>query len=186
MVPSDEPGSPRSSLRFGNPWADPPSERDPVRQARARLPAPVTVWTAGQAEWVGLTVSSLLLAQGEPGQLVGLIGPDTDVAETIAETGLFVVHLLTDRPEHRRLAQHFAGTLRADPDLLRVEASDHGPRLLCVPDQLACRLHSRHPCGWSELVEASIDDVQWANGTHASRPALLWYRGGFRRWAADP
>jgi flavin reductase (DIM6/NTAB) family NADH-FMN oxidoreductase RutF len=133
-----------------------------------------------------LTVSSLLLAQGEPGQLLGLIGPDTDLAETIAETGLFVVHLLTDRPEHRRLAQHFAGTLSAEPDLLRVEASDHGPRLLGAPDQLDCRLHGHHPCGWSELIEATIDGVHWANGPQSSRPALLWYRGGFRRWAADP
>jgi flavin reductase (DIM6/NTAB) family NADH-FMN oxidoreductase RutF len=183
MTPSDEPGPPRSSLRYGHPWADPPSERDPVRQARARLPAPVTVWTAGQADWAGLTVSSLLLAQGEPGQLVGLIGPDSDLADAIAETGRFVVHLLTDRREHRRLAQHFAGTLSADPDLLRVEGSDYGPRLLCAPDQLACRLHSHHPCGWSELVEADIDDVHPAQGPQADRPALLWYRGGFRRWS---
>lgn len=157
-----------------------------MRQARARLPSPVTVWTAGQADWAGLTVSSLLLAQGEPGQVVGLIGPDTDLLDILAETGRFVVHLLTDRPEHRRLAQHFAGTLSADPDLLQVEDSPYGPRLRWAPDQLACRLYSRHPCGWSELIEAAVDEVRWANGPQSWRPALLWYRGGFRRWATDP
>jgi flavin reductase (DIM6/NTAB) family NADH-FMN oxidoreductase RutF len=182
VSPPDEPAPPRSSLRYGNPWADPEAERDPVRQARARLPAPVTIWTAGDEEPAGLTVSSLLLAQGEPGQLLGLIGPDTDFAETIERTGVFVVHLLTDSPEHRRLAQHFAGTLGADPDLLRVDRSDHGPRLRHAPDQLACRLRSRRPCGWSELVEADIDDVRLATPP-SSRPGLLWYRGAFRPWA---
>src|SRR5579862_6076219 len=129
MPPPGEPGSPRSSLRFGNPWADAASERDPVRQARARLPAPVTVWTAGDDDWAGLTVSSLMLAQGDPGRLLGLIGPDTDLADAVERTGAFVVHLLADRPEHRRLAQHFAGTLDAGPELLRVGRSEHGPRL---------------------------------------------------------
>jgi flavin reductase (DIM6/NTAB) family NADH-FMN oxidoreductase RutF len=181
-VPSaEDPGPARSSLRYGNPWADPPSERDPVRQVRARLPAPVTVWTAGEEEWAGLTVSSLMLAQGEPGQLLGLIGPDTDLAETVARTGVFVVHLLADRPDHRRLAQHFAGTLSADPDLLQVDRSDHGPRLRRAPDQVACRLTSRRPCGWSELVEAAIEDVRWGATPLPSRPGLLWYRGAFWR-----
>jgi flavin reductase (DIM6/NTAB) family NADH-FMN oxidoreductase RutF len=124
-----------------------------------------------------------MLAQGEPGRLLGLIGPDTELAETIERTGVFVVHLLGDRPEHRRLAQHFAGSLPADPGLLVVDRSEHGPRLRCVPDQLACRLGSHRPCGWSELVEAAIDDVRWANsGPPPSRPGLLWYRGEFRRW----
>jgi flavin reductase (DIM6/NTAB) family NADH-FMN oxidoreductase RutF len=173
---------PRSSLRYGNPWADPPSERDAVRQARARLVAPVTVWTAGQDDWAGLTVSSLMLAQGEPGQLLGLIGPDTDLAETLLDTGVFVVHLLADRPDHRRLAQHFAGTLSADPDLLEVDRSGHGPRLRGAPDQLACRLSSHHPCGWAELIEAAIEEVRWATDPPPSRPGLLWFRGAFQRW----
>jgi flavin reductase (DIM6/NTAB) family NADH-FMN oxidoreductase RutF len=183
VPPPDEPDPPRSSLRYRNPWADPPSERDPVRQVRARLPAPVTVWTAGSGDgWTGLTVSSLMLAQGQPGQLLGLIGPDTDLAELVAHRGMFVVHLLADRAEHRRLAQHFAGTLSADPDLLQVDNSDHGPRLRSAPDQLACRLSGRRPCGWSELVEAAIEDVRWGTTPPPSRPGLLWYRGGFRRW----
>jgi flavin reductase (DIM6/NTAB) family NADH-FMN oxidoreductase RutF len=151
-----------------------------VRQARARLPAPVTVWTAGDDEWAGLTVSSLMLAQGEPGQLLGLIGPDTDLADAVERTGAFVVHLLADRPEHRRIAQHFAGTLEAGPELLHVDRSAHGPRLRSAPDQLACRLTSRRPSGWSQLVEATIEDATWPTGAPPPRAALLWYRGAFR------
>jgi flavin reductase (DIM6/NTAB) family NADH-FMN oxidoreductase RutF len=131
-----------------------------------------------------LTVSSLLLAQGEPGQLVGLVGPDTDLAETIADTGTFVVHLLGDHMEHRRLAQHFAGALTADPVLLEADLSAHGPRLRQVPDQLGCRLTGRRPFGWSELIEAVVDDVHLSDsGSGSSHTGLLWVRGGFRHWA---
>ena len=171
---------PGSSVRYGNPWADPVSERDPVRRARARLPAPVTIWTAGQADWVGLTVSSVVVAQGEPGRLVGLIGPDTDLSEMIQRTGVFVVHLLADRPEHRRLAQHFAGTLTAPPDLLQTEPSTYGAKLLTATDRLACRVDRLSPFGWSQLVEAEITEVQLggADATPATA-ALAWYRGDF-------
>jgi flavin reductase (DIM6/NTAB) family NADH-FMN oxidoreductase RutF len=143
------------------------------------MPAPVTVWTSGDADsaWAGLTVSSVLLAQGEPGHLIGLIGPDSDVAEAIGDGGLFVVHLLIDRPDHRRLAQHFAGVLPADPNLLAVEASGHGPRLMAAPDQLACRAIASRAAGWSQLVEAEVADIRLGP---PARP-LVWYRGEFGR-----
>jgi 3-hydroxy-9,10-secoandrosta-1,3,5(10)-triene-9,17-dione monooxygenase reductase component len=179
-VPAPEDADlPGSSLRYGNPWADPPAERDPVRQARARLAAPVTVWTAGDSEWAGLTVSSLVLAQGQPGRLLGLIGPESDLADAIERTGRFVVHLLADRREHRRLAQHFAGSLHAEAELLQIETSPHGPRLLTVPDQLACRVRDHRPCGWSELFEAEIDEARLG----PPRPGLLWQHGEFRHWS---
>jgi 3-hydroxy-9,10-secoandrosta-1,3,5(10)-triene-9,17-dione monooxygenase reductase component len=179
-VASDDPlPPPGSTVRYGDPWADPPSERDPVRRARARLPAPVTIWTAGPAGggWTGLTVSSVLLAQGQPGRLLGLIGPDSDLADAIEQHGTFVVHLLADRPEHRRLAQHFAGALPADPALLAVEASTYGPRLLAVPDRLACRVSDGRAVGWSKLVEAEVVEADLGP---PPRP-LVWYRGGFWR-----
>ena len=128
--------------------------------------------------WVGLTVSSVLLAQGQPGRLIGLIGPDSDLAEAIEQSGTFVVHLLADRQEHRRLAQHFAGSLPADASVLEVESSEHGPRLLSAPDQLACRVKDLRPCGWSQLVEAEVEQARLGP---PARP-LLWYRGEFRRW----
>jgi hypothetical protein len=72
--------------------------------------------------------------------------------------------------------------LAADEEVLQVDRSPHGPRLRTAPDQLACRLRARRPCGWSDLVEASIEEVTWSPGPAPTRPGLLWYRGAFRRW----
>jgi 3-hydroxy-9,10-secoandrosta-1,3,5(10)-triene-9,17-dione monooxygenase reductase component len=168
---SDDNGPGGSSLHYGNPWADPAGLRDPARQLRGRLPAPVTVWMA--AGGAGLTVSSILVAQGEPPCLVGLIGPDTDLAQALHADPRFVVHLLT--AEHRRLAQHFAGLLPAPDDQLTTTPSEFGATLNAVGDRAQCRLLSRRPLGWSELIEAEIVSVTWASPAPA--PALALYRG---------
>jgi 3-hydroxy-9,10-secoandrosta-1,3,5(10)-triene-9,17-dione monooxygenase reductase component len=39
-----------ASLRYGNPWADPPEVRDPLRRLRGHLVMPVTVWLAGAGD----------------------------------------------------------------------------------------------------------------------------------------
>jgi 3-hydroxy-9,10-secoandrosta-1,3,5(10)-triene-9,17-dione monooxygenase reductase component len=175
-------GSGGSTVHFGDPWADPEQSRDPVRRIRGRLPAGVTVWTSGRSAadpsgWAGLTVSSLLLAQGEPAGLAGLVGPDTDLAEMIDATNRFVVHPLSDTPSHRRLAQHFAGILPAADELLRTEPSPYGPLLTSVADRLYCRVKESRPLGWSVLVTAAIDDVTLAT----AGPGLAWHRGRFHR-----
>ncbi len=180
------PGSGGSTVHFGDPWADPEESRDPVRRLRGRLPAGVTVWTSGGREssggaWAGLTISSLFVAQGEPPELAGLVGPDTDLADMIEATSRFVVHVLSDIPSHRRLAQHFAGILPAADELLDFEPSSHGPLLTSVADRLCCRAAEMRPLGWSLLVTAVIDDVALA----APRPGLAWYRGRFRPTKAD-
>jgi 3-hydroxy-9,10-secoandrosta-1,3,5(10)-triene-9,17-dione monooxygenase reductase component len=65
-------------IRVGSqpPFAIPPERRDPARRLRGRLVAPVTVWTAGRPPGgAGLTVSSVLVAEGQPARLLGLIDP---------------------------------------------------------------------------------------------------------------
>jgi flavin reductase (DIM6/NTAB) family NADH-FMN oxidoreductase RutF len=175
-------GSGGSTVHFGDPWADPEQSRDPIRRIRGRLPAGVTVWTSGQSEprtgeWAGLTVSSLFLAQGEPPELAGLVGPDTDLADMIEATNCFVVHPLSDTPSHRRLAQHFAGILPASDELLSIEPSRYGPQLIAVADRLYCRATGTRPLGWSLLVAGVIEDVSLA----PAGPGLAWHRGRFHR-----
>jgi flavin reductase (DIM6/NTAB) family NADH-FMN oxidoreductase RutF len=147
--------------------------------------APVTLWLAGPSSpataLVGLTVSSVLVAQGDPPRLAGLLSPATDLAEAVCSTGTrFVVHLL--RPAHRRLAQHFAGQLPAPPEDLVAVASSHGPVLAQVADRLACTTTTWREFGWSVLVEAQIDDVTAGPGG----PALAWYRGAFATVTPGP
>ena len=53
-----------------HPFIRPEADRDPVRRFRGRLVAPVTIVTAGDdVGRAGLTVSSLMLAEGEPKEI---------------------------------------------------------------------------------------------------------------------
>jgi 3-hydroxy-9,10-secoandrosta-1,3,5(10)-triene-9,17-dione monooxygenase reductase component len=166
-------------VHYGDPWADPEESRDPVRRARGRMPAPVTIWTTGSGagDMAGITVSSVLVAGGEPGYLAGLIGPESDFADAVVETGRFVVHLLADDARHRRLAQHFAGGLPAPEDQLAVVATPGGPALKAAPDRLLCGVEGSRPLGWSLLIEARIEEVELG----PAQPALAWQRGRFAR-----
>jgi 3-hydroxy-9,10-secoandrosta-1,3,5(10)-triene-9,17-dione monooxygenase reductase component len=181
-----------ASVRYGDPWAEPPASRDPVRRLRARLVLPVTVWTAaaaagpgsagaGQAangELAGLTVSSVLFAQGDPAMLAGVVSPASDLATLVRHQGArFAVHVLS--AAHRRVAQHFAGELPASPEVLAVERSSHGPVLIAVKDRALCTTSAVRQFGWSLLVEAVVDQVQIS----ASAKPLAWYRGEFRQLA---
>ena len=66
-----------------HPFLDPESERDPVRRFRGRLGGAVTLWTSGSDHGrAGLTVSSLMVAGGEPARILALLDPDSDLAET--------------------------------------------------------------------------------------------------------
>lgn len=160
--------------RFGDdPFAVPEPRRDPVRRLRGRLAAPVTVWTAwgvGQRP-LGLTVSSVMVAEGESGLLMGLLGPLADLLEAIEESGRFLVHVLD--ADQARLADQMAGRYPIDPfSGQEVGGTTYGPLLVDVAVRAACGFVSRQSMGWSELVagrieEISIDPVaQWSPLVH--------------------
>jgi flavin reductase (DIM6/NTAB) family NADH-FMN oxidoreductase RutF len=74
------------------------------------MPAPVTVWASGVGvERTGLTVSSLIVANGQPAHVLGVIDGDSDWWASAPET--VVVNLLGE--QHRFLADAFAGTAPA-------------------------------------------------------------------------
>ncbi len=95
------------TIHSEHPFLDP--DPDPVRLLRGRLGGAVTLWTSGSDEWAGLTVTSLMVAGGEPGRVLALLDPDSDLADVLGETGRAVVHLL--EWEHRDLAEAFAGQM---------------------------------------------------------------------------
>ena len=70
-----------------HPFLEP--ERDPVRRSRGRLGGAVTLLDLGAGEGpldrAGLTVTSVLVANGEPARLLALLDPDSDLAERLED-----------------------------------------------------------------------------------------------------
>ena len=100
------------TIHSDHPFLEPEGERDPVRRLRGRVGGVVSLWTSGSGtDRAGLTVSSYVVAGGEPARVLALVDPDSDLADALAETGRAVVQLL--RWDHRDLADAFAGTVLA-------------------------------------------------------------------------
>jgi flavin reductase (DIM6/NTAB) family NADH-FMN oxidoreductase RutF len=131
---------------------------DPARQLRARLGGAVTLWTAGSGtSRAGLTVSSLMVAGGDPGRVLALLDPDSDLRAELGSTGRGVVHLL--RWEHRQLAEAFAGQFPAPGGPFRLaewEQTPHGPRLGDAVSWATVEVDSFDSVGWSDLVVARL------------------------------
>lgn len=153
----------------------PEAARRADRRLRGRLPAPVTIWTAGGPEAaVGLTVSSVVVAEGDPARLLGVVDPLSDLGQGLATTGRFLVHVLGE--EDRRLAVRFAGGYPGDPfDGLEVSESPHGPRLAGRRTVVACSAPDWQELGYQALVVATVDSIDLGEDA----PPLLHYRGRY-------
>ena len=164
-----------------NPFLPEPDDRDPVRRFRGRIAAGVSIVTAGSGtSRTGLTVSSLLVVEGDPAVVYLLVGPTTDLWSTVVATGRFVVHLC--RFEHRRLADVFAGLAPSPGGLFAGSAareSAWGPELIELRDRLYCGFSSREETGWSGLIVGTVDEVQVSD----QADPLVHYRGRYRTLA---
>jgi flavin reductase (DIM6/NTAB) family NADH-FMN oxidoreductase RutF len=151
-----------------HPFIPPESERDPVRRLRGRLGGAVSLWTTGEgADRVGLTVSSLLLAPGDPAHVLGLIDPDSALAEAMDENRVVVVQLL--KWPHRQLSDAFAGRFPAPGGPFRLGEdyggwvdTDWGPLLTSATSWLGARLvgSGASDVGWGRLYDAAIEHIQ--------------------------
>lgn len=164
-------------IHSDNPFVDDPDSRDPVRRFRGRLSAPVTIVTAGDGEMrTGLTVSSLVVIEGEPGRVEVVVGPTTDLWDTVAATGRFVIHVCTDAD--RAMTEVFAG-LRPSPGGvfagLEVSQTEWGPVIDTLANRAYCTFGERHEVGYSGLVSGTIDRVESAD---LSTP-LVYFRGRY-------
>jgi flavin reductase (DIM6/NTAB) family NADH-FMN oxidoreductase RutF len=152
------------TIHSSHPFADP--DEDPVRRLRGRLGGAVTLWTAGSERraWAGLTVSSLMVAGGEPGSVLALLDPDSTLRAALEDTGRGVVHLL--RWQHRDLAEAFAGRTPAPGGAFTLdgfEQTDHGPRLLSAPTWATVAVTSFETVGWSDLVVAALETTTFGD-----------------------
>jgi 3-hydroxy-9,10-secoandrosta-1,3,5(10)-triene-9,17-dione monooxygenase reductase component len=160
-----------------NPFATPIEERDPARRLRGRLASPVTVWTSQSANGVaaGITVSSVLIAEGAPAEVLGLIDPLSSFWDCARETGRFLVHVLTS--DQLRLAEKFALRFPGDPfEGEEVRPTAWGPALARLSTRAACTLLASSEVGYARLLQGRIDDIVLGDG--AVRP-LVYYRGDY-------
>ncbi|WP_374969204.1 flavin reductase family protein [Terrabacter sp. BE26] len=169
------------TIHTGHPFETPEDDRDQLRRLRGRIGGAVSLWTAGQGiDRAGLTVSSFLVATGDPGRVVGLLHPDSDLLDRLQETGTAVVALLGARDE--RLADAFAGTMPAPGGPFRLaewEQTEWGPRAVHAQTWAGVRLDppSLHEVGWSVFVEASVEHLV----VGADDDVLVHRRGRYQR-----
>lgn len=150
-----------------HPFQEPMSERDPVRRFRGRMAAPVTIVTSGsEDDRAGLTIASVMVAEGDPGLVYFLVGSTTDLYFALQKTGKCVVHIGSQR--HRGASDVFAGR--------GVEQAGHGPVLTDFDNLLRATVVSMEESSFSVLVAAAIDSVTLAD----TGDPLVWYRGSYR------
>lgn len=165
------------TIHSEHPFLDP--ERDPLRRFRGRMPAPVTVLTCGTgAGREGWTVSSLLVADGEPPEIVALVDADSDLADALGGgTSRLVVNLLG--PDHRGLADAFARVAPAPGGPFTVgswSTSPFGPVLDGAAGWLGVEVTDLGAAGWLLLVRGRIAHVELGE-EHA---VLAHVRGRYR------
>jgi flavin reductase (DIM6/NTAB) family NADH-FMN oxidoreductase RutF len=165
-----------------NPFLDPEDQRHPIRRFRGRLSAPVTIVTSGAPDdHTGLTVSSLMVAEGEPPRVHFLLGDQSYLWDRIRQYRTFTVHVLEH--QNRKLSSRFAGI---DPSPggpfkgIDIEASDFGPIITDIQTRAQCRFEThREGDGAYVTVDGIIEDVTLSDLTDP----LQWFRGSYRRLA---
>ena len=137
----------------------------------------MSLWTAGEGQSrAGLTVSSVMVANGTPGRVLGLLDPDATFTDVLDDTGLAVVQLL--EWDDRELADVFGGVAPAPGGPFTLGAwtqTSHGPALAERPRALV-RVESTAEVGWSLLVTATIEDITMVG----DRRPLEHRRGRYR------
>jgi hypothetical protein len=163
------------TIHSTNPFA---TEPDPVRRFRGRIGGAVSLWTTGAGPArAGLSVSSLMVANGDPGRVLGLLDPDAALTESLLLNGLGVVQLL--EWSDRDLADAFGGVSPAPggPFTLGTwHESAYGP-VLDGRTHALVRVETATEVGWSTMVTATIEQVVMVEDRHP----LEHRRGRYQR-----
>ena len=169
-------------IHYEDPVRGPRDQENPVLRFRGALAKGVTIWTSGSDDIrAGLTMSSLLVAEGDPSHVLGLINDTTDLYGALLESGRFVVHAL-GRPD-QTLAEVFAGTRPAPGGTfegLDLEQTEWGPVITRLFPRVFCTFVDTAQPGYQKLVRGRIDQIEMGEG---SEP-LIHYRGRYRTFGS--
>jgi len=118
----------------------------------------------------------MLVADGDPGRVLGLIDEESDLWDALTEAGRFAVAPLG--PDDRQLADRFAGLSPAPGGLFAAgewTPTEYGPVPAHAGTWAGCRLESSRECGWALLVEGVIETISVDENT----APLIHYRGRY-------
>jgi flavin reductase (DIM6/NTAB) family NADH-FMN oxidoreductase RutF len=170
------------TIHTEHPFLPPEDDRDQLRRFRGRMAAPVTIWATGSGRSrAGWTVSSMLVADGEPPEVLGLIDEDSELWEELAENRTVAISLLGW--PHRQLADAFAGTAPAPGGVFKLGSwtdTSWGPVLDDAVGWLGARLidgESDH-AGWTVLARGRIEEIRLTDA--AETAPLVHLRGRYR------
>jgi 3-hydroxy-9,10-secoandrosta-1,3,5(10)-triene-9,17-dione monooxygenase reductase component len=123
-------------------------------------------------------VSSLVLAEGPPAVVWGLVTESSDLWDVMRSTGSFVVHILDG--SQRRLADRFAGVFPSPGGLfsqLDVVDSEWGLVLSGFPNRAYCRFEDEAATGHHHLVRGTIERID----LDEFEEPLVYFRGRYRK-----
>jgi flavin reductase (DIM6/NTAB) family NADH-FMN oxidoreductase RutF len=178
------------TIHTGDPFEPERGTPNQLRRLRARLPAGVTIWATGSGrQRTGLTVSSMLVADGDPGFVVGLLKPETDLVDALADGAPFTVSVL--RYRHRQLAEMFAGLAPAPGGVFGFgewRQESHGPVLVGAIATAACTVEGRPvPTGYGALLRAIVATLDVADLAEVDTDDFpLTYQRGSYGWVTGP
>ncbi len=159
------------TIHSEHPFLPPPEQRIPARRLRGLLPSPVSIWTSvSGARRDGWTISSMLVADGEPAELVALVNEDCEWWELFQESGRATVNVLG--PGQGGVSDVFARVAPSPGGPFRTghwERNDHGPRLTGAAAWAGVRLIDDDPdhAGWGLLVRATVEWIEFAEDVAA-------------------
>ena len=141
----------------------------------------VSIWAAGGgANRAGWTLSSFLVANGEPGEVIGVIDEESALADLLTETATVTVNLLGW--DQRNLADAFAGVAPAPGGPFALAAwtdTEWGPVLLDSLGWVGARLRPElDHAGWGLLLRAVVERVEIR--PDPSGDLLCYVRGRYR------
>ncbi len=159
-VPGEDGGV---TIHQGHPFLPPEGERSAVRRLRGRWPSGVAIVTTGEERSrVGLTVSSLLVVDGDPGVAVMMLDALSDLAEALDPDTPCVVNVLG--PGQHDLAEVFAGQAPAPGGPFTVgrwHQGAHGPELVGAAAVARGRVSqvADHETGFAVRHEVTLEAV---------------------------